>query len=99
RRRCAWTKSISHRLAHCHSCSKTGAESCAAAFVGSGDRNCLRSLELRVLLCVADDVHAHALVESLLQLVGQRKTRNLERPERESETSERRRDLLANRLR
>src|SRR5207244_9456161 len=52
------------------------------------DRNGLRDLILRVARQVADDPHADALVEPLLELVGQRDVLDLEALERQPELRE-----------
>ena len=64
---------VHHLLRHRHARSESRALPAAtAAFVGRRDRHRLRHLELRVLAHVADHVHADALVEALLQFLGQR---------------------------
>src|SRR5579872_2531695 len=63
---------IRHRLADGHACAKARADSdCTAAFVCGGDRNRLSNFVLREFIHVADHVHADALIEDLLQLIGQ----------------------------
>jgi hypothetical protein len=47
------------------------------AFAGCGERNRARGLELRVARDVADHAHADALLETLLQLVGERQALDL----------------------
>ena len=71
-----------HDEAGAHTDANAGA---TAAFVGGRDRHGLSHLELRVLAHVADHVHADALVEDLLELVGQREVFDDEGVEREAE--------------
>ncbi len=55
------------------------------AFIGCGDRDGLCDLVLRVPAHVADHVHADALIEHFLQLVGKRKILDDEAVECEAE--------------
>ena len=66
-------------------------------FVRRGDRDRLCGLVLRVVAQVAGHVHADALVELPLELLGKRETLDDERVERETEVGEHRRDLRGDR--
>src|SRR5580704_6807551 len=91
---------IRHRLADGHSRAETCADSdSTAAFIGRGDRNRLSDFVLREFAHVADHVQADALIEDLLQLVGQRKIFDVEGVEREAVVAERGRKLLGDFLR
>jgi len=60
-----------HGLGHSVASAEAGADAGDAPFVGGGDGDRLRDLELRVAAHVADHVHRNALVEALLKLFGE----------------------------
>src|SRR5579864_885715 len=94
--RCGLLDSIHHRLSHCDTGAKAGADSnCSSTFVPSSNRNCLRHLVLRELAHVSEHVHADALVEHFLQLFGERKILDDESIERQAVIRERGFELLA----
>src|SRR5580704_2544733 len=91
---------ICHRLADSHSRAEACANSdCSTALVGRGARDRLSNLVLRELVHVADHIHADALIENFLQLVGQRKIFDVEGVERKAVVGESRRELLGDFLR
>jgi hypothetical protein len=85
-----------HGLADGHARAKTCAYSDGATtFVCGGDGDRLRDFVLREFAHVADHVHADALVENLLQLVGQREIFDVEGVQRNAVLGECRFELLA----
>src|SRR5580704_15822577 len=86
---------VHHRLTHRDTRAKSCAYAdCSAAFIPSSNWNCLRHLILRELAHVSEDVHADALVENLLQLVGERKIFDDESIESQAIVGERGLELL-----
>jgi HEAT repeat protein len=61
---------VHHLLRHGESRAQAYADTSGAAFIRRGDRHRLRHLELRVAAHIADHVHADALVEALLEALG-----------------------------
>ena len=88
---------LPHGLAHGDARAEAGAGARHAALVGRRHRDGLRGLELRVAAHVADHAHADALVQPLLQLVGQRDVLDLEALQRQAEVGEHRPQLVGDR--
>src|SRR5580658_129315 len=76
---------VHHGLAHGDARAETRADADgSAAFIRGGNGNRLRHLVLRELAHVSEHVHADALIENLLQLLGQRKILDNETVERQA---------------
>src|SRR5256885_3967620 len=92
------TNRIRHGLAHGQTSAQAGSEASAPALVRGCRRDGLGNLELRIVAEIADHIHADALVQATLQLLGEGKVLHDERIEREAQFGERRRDLLGDSL-
>src|SRR5205085_11265186 len=82
------TNRIRHGLAHGQTSPQARSEASAAALVRGCRRDGLGNLELRIVAEIADHVHADALVQATLQLLGEGKVLYDKRIEPEAQVGE-----------